>query len=98
LDKDDKEELYKIKTLLLEQMDPDRDVTSFSPFKLLKIYVASSVDRTKFIAQIDSLLRSFLRQEPTIEYNESTDVLGMVDNIIFKMRKERDIHRSVLEK
>ena len=66
--------------------------------RLLHLYFVQVDLKDQMLSEIDNTLRTYMRDEVTIDYNEELNVLNMIDILIRKDRKEKEVHYVVQKK
>lgn len=87
-----------MKQQLITQLGRSLDTSRYSVPRLLNIYFAESVVREKLLTEIEIVTREYLSQDITISYSPDTELLGLVESLITKLRKEKGLHFVVAQK
>jgi hypothetical protein len=59
----------RIKTLLLEKLSSPFDPEQFGVEALLTLYFETQASKLEKLCQLESQLRNFFKQDPTLKYN-----------------------------
>jgi hypothetical protein len=76
----------------MSKLQCEVDTARHSVFRLLSMYDQEVAKKEELLAEIETRLRKYLKQDPTIQYSEHSDILEMIDVVLGKVKKERGVH------